>query len=470
MSRVKELGKNSFYIMIGTFGSKVIAFLMLPFYTRWLSVEDYGLTDILNVYSSLLVCLLTLSLHDAIFVYPVGKCHAKQALYFSTGLWTILYIFLTSIVITACCMLLFEIHNTFWDNITFLLPMYFFTAVQTYLQQFCRSINKMRTFSYSGIIVTLFIAVFSFLFIPSFGVTGFVIATILSYAISSLFIIYAEKLYHYFIPKGWNRLIFNEMARYAIPLIPNTFMWWVLAAINRPILDSNLGLVGIGLFAVANKFPTLASQVSGIFTGAWQVSVLQEYGRGNFTSFYNKMGNLYVSLLFLLSIIICILSKWLVEITTDVKFHEAWKYVPIMAIAVAFQGSSSHFGTVFSATKKSKYFLISSIVGALVSFVANLLLIPLIGLYGAAFSFTLSQLSIAIIRMYYSNKLIKISIAWSCIMIMLANIICIICVLNNMFIISYAVCAVSFILMAIIYKEKVKSMLMYARSKVLNQK
>ena len=208
MSRLKDLGKNSFYIMVGTFGSKAIGFLMLPFYTRWLSVDDYGLTDILTVYSSLLVCLLTLSLHEAIFVYPVGKSQIKQALYFSTGLWSIIVIFLLSVFLGFLCYLTcgsLDIHNSFIDNIHILLLMYVVIAIQTYTQQFCRSINRMRSYSFAGIIVTISMALLSFLLIPAYGAIGYIIAIILSNAISSAFIFFTEKLYRYIIWRGWKK-------------------------------------------------------------------------------------------------------------------------------------------------------------------------------------------------------------------------------------------------------------------------
>ena len=52
MNKYKRLGKNTFLVFIGNTGSKLIALVMLPFYTSWLSVEDYGVTDIINVYVS----------------------------------------------------------------------------------------------------------------------------------------------------------------------------------------------------------------------------------------------------------------------------------------------------------------------------------------------------------------------------------------------------------------------------------
>jgi O-antigen/teichoic acid export membrane protein len=57
MGKYSRLGKNTLLVFIGNAGANGL--LMLPFYTRWLSVEDYGTTDIINVYVSLLLGLVT---------------------------------------------------------------------------------------------------------------------------------------------------------------------------------------------------------------------------------------------------------------------------------------------------------------------------------------------------------------------------------------------------------------------------
>ena len=52
MNKYKRLGKNSLLVFIGSIGSKLLAILMLPFYTAWLSVENYGDIDLVGTYVS----------------------------------------------------------------------------------------------------------------------------------------------------------------------------------------------------------------------------------------------------------------------------------------------------------------------------------------------------------------------------------------------------------------------------------
>ena len=60
MNKYTRLGKNTALVFLGNAGSKFIGLLMLPFYTRWLSIEDYGLTDIITVYVTFLIGIVAL--------------------------------------------------------------------------------------------------------------------------------------------------------------------------------------------------------------------------------------------------------------------------------------------------------------------------------------------------------------------------------------------------------------------------
>lgn len=73
MGRNKKLAKNIGFVFVGNIGSKLVGFFMLPLYTYWLSPADFGLSDILGVYSNLLLNLVAFDMADAIFVFPSGE-------------------------------------------------------------------------------------------------------------------------------------------------------------------------------------------------------------------------------------------------------------------------------------------------------------------------------------------------------------------------------------------------------------
>ena len=216
------------------------------------------------------------------------------------------------------------------------------------------------------------------------------------------------------------------MLLYSVPLIPNLVIWWMIGALNRPVMELNLGMDSIGLFAVANKFPSILAIIFSIFISSWQISVIEEFKKPGYKEFYNKILRTLFFALTIISCIIGITSKYIVSLTVDRKFHEAWVYIPILCISFLFSSLSGIVGTNFLATRESKYFFYTSIWGAIASIVLNSMLIPIWGLWGTSLSIVLSHAVMAIIRVKFSWKYVKIQKLYIYIIMLLINIIVVI--------------------------------------------
>ena len=434
MGKYKSLGRNSLYTFTGTFGSKIISFVMLPFYTHWLSVEDFAITDIVTVYSTLLISVATLSLQEAIFVFPSGKEKQQQNEYFTTALLFSLASIFVVFLLFLCLELLstyFTWNNVFMYNKWLVFGLFSINYLQCFLQQFCRGVNKMLSYSISGVLLTLFTAVFSFLFIPTKGVIGYIISIIFANLISILYICIKEKIHTYLVDSSYSKQKLREMIKYSVPLIPNSVMWWIMTAINRPLLESYVGVSAIGLYAVANKFPNIIASVFNIFNTSWQVSALQEYTTESFSSFYNKVGLLYLPILILSSSVLAVCSSSLIAIITPPDYYLAWKLVPILSFAIVFMGASGYTGSVFSASKNSKYYFYSSVCGVIICVVANYLFIPFWGIMGAAISFSFSHFVVCALRFYYASKLVIVDHINKYFLMCLVNIFQVLFILNG---------------------------------------
>jgi O-antigen/teichoic acid export membrane protein len=186
-------------------------------------------------------------------------------------------------------------------------------------------------------------------------------------------------------------------------------MWWLVASLNRPLMEEYLGMHAIGLFAVAYKFPSLINILFSVFMVSWQISVIEEYQKESYEKFYNQILKLVFSLLVFCVIMLSVLGKTLIGFVADIKFFEAWQYIPILSLSSLFAAVSGFVGTNFSATRESKYYFYSSVWGALIAVVFNIILIPIWGLYGAVTAIVLSHLIMAITRVKYSWKIVKIS-------------------------------------------------------------
>lgn len=424
MSKFKTLGKNTIYIFIGYSGSKLISFIMLPFYTHYLSTEDYGSADIISMYAMLLVNLITFSIANAIFVFPTNQSFEKQKGYFSSATIFSLINFIIYGIISIIILFLsqvYAIHNSFTDNIGLIYLLFVSNFIQQFIQQFTKGLNKIKIYSRTGIICTLSIAIFSFFLVPKYNMIGYIGAMVIANIIASLYPFYMVKAYKYISIKSWNKDLLHEMLRYSIPLIPNSLMWLIISAINRPIMETYLGLSAVGTYAVANKFPNILSSLFTSFTNSWQVSVLEEYGKKDYETFYNQIGLIIISTLSLGLAILTLFSQLIVKLFTASEYYHSWIYVPVIACSILFLGVNAHTGANFSVVKKSKYYFYSSIIGVIVSLIFNFLLIPYWGIMGCAITYTLSQGSIAACQIYYSKQFVKYNILSQLIILILFN-------------------------------------------------
>lgn len=385
---------------------------MLPFYTKWLSVEDYGVVDIISIYAVFLLGIVTFSLSEAIFVFPKGESKEKQTQYFSSGLFFVLLSLIATAIIFLSANFLFKsfhISNAFSENLWAIYLIILTSFLQNYLQQFSRSIEKIKVYALSGLILTASTALLAFKLIPIYGVYGFVLAQILSLMIAALYTLIFSNAYSFLSIHAVKKEYYIEMLRYSVPLIPNGIMWWLVGAFNRPIIEHYSNLNDIGLFAIANKFPSLITMIFSVFTISWQASVLEEFNSPGYKKFYNNVLRLIFILLTLLSCALSIFSHSIVSLMADPKFIEAWKIVPFLGLAVLFSSLAGFVGTNFSAARQSKYYFYSSIWAASTSVIFNFLLIPFFGILGAAISTILSFKIMAISRIIYSWKYVKIS-------------------------------------------------------------
>jgi O-antigen/teichoic acid export membrane protein len=412
MNKYKAIAINTIYVMMGTVGSKLIYLLMLPLYTRWLTSDEYGAADTITVYADILVTIMFLNIADSMFVYPkLAENIEKKKEYFSSGIF-----FLMSMsALGALFFLIISFFKQYFppENVFVKYRWYIFLLLSTrhlqlYVQQFSRSLDKLGVYSFSGVVLTASVAIFSFLLIPYWGVYGYVSAIILSQLASTIYTLIAAHEYNYISLQSVRKEPMRELLSYSVPLVPNSVMWWLINGINRPLMENKLGLVAIGIYAVASRISGVINSISSIFGIAWSNSVLDEYGKEGFDRFYNNYFRLMTTLYFIGCIFLVIFSEPIIHIFTTPEYYSASKYIPLLALGLCFSSMSGSIGSIFSAVKKSKYFFYSSLWGGVTSLTSLIVLMPLYGLYGVALSLSLSFLSIMIARWIYASNYVRI--------------------------------------------------------------
>jgi O-antigen/teichoic acid export membrane protein len=294
--------------------------------------------------------------------------------------------------------------GSFTDNASAIYCLLAATFLQQYAQQFTRSINKMGVYSTTGLVLTGGTVLGSLLFIPRRGVGGYVAALAGANVLAAMYALTFSGAFRYFSLRRIRLKVCKEMLRYSVPLIPNALTWWLVGALNRPLMERHLGMGAVGIFAAANKFPGMVSVVYSMFAMSWHISALEEFGKAGYTVFFNRILRFITAGLILIFFAVALGSKVIIRLLAAEEFYEAWRYIPALCLGAVLSGVGGMAGSVFSAVKKSGYYFYSSLWGALASVVLNIVLIPRYGIMGAAVAVPLSFTVLTASRIIYGWK------------------------------------------------------------------
>lgn len=404
-NKYKTLISNTMLISLGTFGSKLLVFFMVRFYTGYLTPADYGTADLITQTANLLFPLISLGITEGVFRFAVDHAKSRQHI-FTVGLYTITA---GSVLLAAALPLLSlvpELKQYLWLIALFTMA----SCYHSLCAQFIRAEGKTALFAVQGMINTVLVIGLNILFLAvlHYGVTGYVLSVALADILCTLLLIFKEKLWRQLIvrPSG---AAWREMLRYSIPMIPTTIFWWITSVSDRYMVNGFIGSDANGIYAVAYKLPTILTLLSGIFMEAWQFSAVSEShgNRREHVQFYSKVWCSFQSMLFVAAAVIVAFAKPEIKLLAAPEYYSAWVYVPVLAAAMVFSSFVSYVGSVYMVEKKSVRSFTTAMIGALLNIGLNLLLIPSeLGVQGAAIATFASYFVVFVIRAVDARRFI----------------------------------------------------------------
>ena len=85
-NKYATLISNTVIFALGTFGSKLLVFLLMPLYTSYLTTAEYGAMDVVVNVSNMLLPLVIVSINDGVIRFGMDRAYHRQDV-FSTGIW-----------------------------------------------------------------------------------------------------------------------------------------------------------------------------------------------------------------------------------------------------------------------------------------------------------------------------------------------------------------------------------------------
>lgn len=452
-----KLVKNTAIFAIGSFGSKVLSFLIVPLYTYVLSTEEYGRIDLFTTAISLVLPFVTLLIQEALLRFLMGK-EVSETVAINNCFAIFLIGSTVSVLLSPIFSALFKLGEYLWLFIVILV----LNAFTQIFSQYFRAVGRNIAFTINGIIVTVTLLSSNVLFLVGLklGMRGYYYAMLLSQIASTCHIVISGRILTELSPRAIDAHKLKEMLKFSIPLIPNTLMWWIMSAGDKYIINYYLGDSANGIYSLSLKVPTVISLIYTIFYQAWQMSAIEAQNEENKKSFYSNVFMVTNALLSMLIVIVISVVKPVYVFAMSQKFESAWMYVPLLSIATFFSCCGSFFGVVYTVSKKSYMAFFTTAVGAIVNLTFNFLLVKRLGLYGIAIGTTIGYVAVTLMRVKDAKREIGMSFDVIRTLLMASIIICqaILTTVFNGYEI-YAFGLIAFTAVILLYRHETKDIL-----------
>ena len=410
MGNYKRLLSNTAILGAGTFLSKVLVLLLMPFYTRILSTAEFGTADLIAQTANLLIPLAAVGICDGIFRFTLdasADSEEDRRRILSTGLVILVAGSLAIGVLLPLLGFFSVLRDSVWLIGLYVLCANFHAAFANYV----RALGKTVLFAAQGILNTCLTIGLNVLFLVGFdmGSTGYVLSVVVADLTVTVVLFFAAKL--------WRDLSFRlvrietakAMLKFSIPYIPTTVMWLITSVSDRYIVTMYCGEAENGLYAAAYKLPTLLSLVSGVFVEAWHFSTVKDATDEEKSEFFGTVYLNFMSVMCMGASVLIAGAKIFTKILLADSYYPSWEFVPILVVATTFSTLVSFLGSVYFLKKKSTLSMLTAMAGAIINVILNFVMIPDHGAMGAAVATLISYLAVYVIRAYDTANYLRFS-------------------------------------------------------------
>ena len=410
MDKYKKLATNTLIFAIGTFSSKVLSFLLMPFVTRMLEQGSYGDADLIQQTANVLIPIVFLQINSACLRFALDKDGDKSEV-FSVGLRTTFLGFAVFLLLWYPLSLVRIKDFCLGDYIGLIYAFVLVSGLRQLCQQFVRGCGHVKTFAIDGILATATTLAFNILFLGPFhwGVQGYILAIIASDACSVIFLFATCKLWRFVKFRGVRKSTAFSMLKYSVPMMPTIILWWIINVSDRYMVTGFIGSAENGLYTAASKIPNFVIMFSSIFIDAWQLSAVDEYDSEDRAKFFTNVFRVYSGGVFSVSAALILGCQIMTKILVAPSYHSSWQYVPVLIMATTISCHVNFLASVYMAEKKNMMAMVTALSGALTNIILNFVLIPVIGANGAAIATLAAFVMVFITRGVDTKRFVKIN-------------------------------------------------------------
>lgn len=402
----KSIIKGTALYAIGSFGSKILSFIIVPLYTFFIVPEELGFYDLLLTTVSLLMPLVSMQFTDATYKWCVDDRSGEKRYISLTYLVLGISSLLTFAMILGVGSSIIGVSNSLYLALMLLSQMWFWS-----LQRMLRIFFHQRKFVVSGLFQSLafFILTLSLVCVLRLGVVGLCYSFIMSHVIGCVYILFSSNELLLF-EKCFDGNTIKKMIFFSLPLIPSAMCWWIINSSDKYIILWFLGTAQNGIYAVSSKFPVIIQTINSVFYTSWQDVAIREKQGKDRDELFNATFEQYYRLSFGFALVIIPFTHMALSLFVSNAYSSSSKYMAFLFLGAVFQGFASFFGIIYLNENKTIGATVTSIVAAIINIIVDFALMKWLGLYAAGISTFVGFFVICAIRFSHTRKYVNLKI------------------------------------------------------------
>lgn len=416
--KIKALFKSSLfqsagiYTITNMFGA-AIPFLLLPFFTRWLTPDDYGKVAMFGLFVAFLSPVLGLTINGAIAQKYYDR---QQGMYKNARLlWNgFLLVVLMSI---SCTVIVLLFQTYFIKYLSLNLPVLLLSVLSTFIsmifQCYLTLLQIRKKAVHYGLLQMLFVLLSAGLSLLLVGYLDYtwlgrvyasVIASFLVAVVSFLFIVKRKWIVFEF-SKVDVKILWN----YGFPLIFHSVGGLLIAIIDRLFIANMVSMKEAGLYTLAYSICSVFGMLTNSFNQAFVPWLFEKLSKNDENENLKVIKFSYgIMLLFIVVAFLgIIITPFVLRYFVGKEFFASEKFFLWLLLGFAFGGMYYLVTNYVFYTGKTKYLAYSTLFSGLLNVGLCYLLIKYNGVVGAAQSFAMTNLILFLITWVIAIKCYK---------------------------------------------------------------
>jgi len=392
---LRDSFKHTSIYTVGSLASRAVGFIMIPVYTHFLTPREYGILDMLDLTIILFGMIVGMGMGNAIFrfYYATESQEERRDVVGSALLFSTLVAGVVGIAVAL---------GADWASEAIFrapgLSSYLRIAILSFwigtVGETCRNYLRVRQRSAIFVVASLIQLVVGlglniyFIAFRHLGVLGFLLSSLITNLLSSVALlihIVADTGFSVSIPKT------RQMVAYGAPFVLTGIGAFILNFADRYFLNAYAGLSQVGIYALGYKFGFMLNMLAvAPFLQMWEAQMFVVEKERNAGAVYARIFEYFAALLLLAVLALSIFIKDIVRVMASPEYFQAYRIVPIVALAYVFNGWAQYFRLGMILTRRTKVIAVIMTGTGVLTLILYVVLIRSYGAIGAAVATLLS--------------------------------------------------------------------------------